>query len=170
MNLAWYTARLQSGGGAIVEFVRHVDVAQAAWTPELDQWSMRDVICHLYDEEKYDFRARIGVLASGNGGAFAPIDPDAWPREHRYAEQDIVEMRTLFRRERERSIAWLGTLEDVDWSKGYERSDGTILTAGDLLASWVAHDQIHLRQLARLQYGYLRATCSPFSPDYAGPW
>lgn len=170
MNLAWYAARLQAGAGAIAAFVRYVDVAQAVWAPAPSQWSMRDVLCHLYDEERLDFRRRIEILAAGTGEPWPAIDPGAWPREHRYAEQDIVEMRALFQSERERSVAWLGSLDDMDWSRGYKRSDGSLLTAGDLLASWTAHDHLHLRQLARLQDGYLRERSQPFSPDYAGLW
>ena len=44
------------------------------------------------------------------------------------------------------------------------------LSAGDLLASWVAHDFLHLRQLARLQFQYASLLAEPYSTRYAGEW
>ena len=46
----------------------------------------------------------------------------------------------------------------------------TPASAGDLLASWLAHDLLHVRQLARLHWQYLTAAAKPFQTDYAGPW
>ena len=44
------------------------------------------------------------------------------------------------------------------------------LTAGDLLASWAAHDLLHLRQLNELRYAYLIQVAAPYSVRYAGDW
>jgi hypothetical protein len=42
------------------------------------------------------------------------------------------------------------------------------MAAGDLLASWVAHDLLHVRQIARLRYEYVRKLAAPYGVDYAG--
>ena len=39
---------------------------------------------------------------------------------------------------------------------------------GDVLASWVAHDLFHLRQLALLQWDILQKRSEPYSPAYSG--
>jgi hypothetical protein len=44
------------------------------------------------------------------------------------------------------------------------------MRAGDLAASWLAHDFIHIRQINRLHYEYLTAIKGEFSTDYAGKW
>ncbi len=44
------------------------------------------------------------------------------------------------------------------------------MTAGDLLAAWVAHDVLHLRQLVELRYAYLVEEAQPNSVGYAGEW
>ena len=49
--------------------------------PAPDQWSVRDVLCHLADEERYDFRALLMALLSG----------DPWPRNHPNREAALLE-------------------------------------------------------------------------------
>jgi hypothetical protein len=39
-----------------------------------------------------------------------------------------------------------------------------------LLASWLAHDFLHIRQMARLHWEYLNSICPPFKTAYAGEW
>ena len=45
-----------------------------------------------------------------------------------------------------------------------------ILRAGDLLASWLAHDLIHIRQITRLHYRWLERLAAPYQLGYAGPF
>ncbi|MCH7549483.1 MAG: DinB family protein [Candidatus Krumholzibacteriota bacterium] len=169
MNLAYYTTRLGANADAIDSFVSHIGIAQARWKPAPEKWSMLEVVCHLYDEERFDFRQRIDYLLHKPGTEFPRFDPVVWVQEHRYAEQDIVEMRTLFRREREHSVSWLAALESPDWSASRDHSTFGTLSAGRFLASWVAHDYLHLRQMARLNYEHLAYT-SGEPLDYAGVW
>ena len=44
------------------------------------------------------------------------------------------------------------------------------ITAGDMFASWLAHDLHHLRQLVELQRAYTEHQVQPYRMDYAGPW
>ncbi len=170
MNIAYYTTRLTANAYAIESFVKHTDITQALWKPKPGKWSILEVICHLYDVERFDFRPRLEYLLANPGEEWPVIDPESWVQERRYAEQDIVEMRTLFRREREHSVAWLANLETPDWGATYAHPNIGDITAGSLLASWVAHDYLHLRQMARLKYQHLATTASPHSLDYAGGW
>jgi hypothetical protein len=170
MNLAYVTTRLAANAVAIDRFVKHVDVAQARWKPAPEKWSMLEVICHLYDEERFDFRTRIDYTLHRDGETWPAIDPEGWVTAHAYGDQDIVEMHALFHGEREKSIAWLGDLGRPDWTRHYDHPQIGRLTAGDLLASWLAHDYLHVRQLARLHYGYLEQLATPYALDYAGKW
>lgn len=169
MNIAYYTTRLAASGDAIECFVKHTGIEQARWKPSPGKWSMLDVVCHLYDEERFDFRQRIDYLLHKPGEELPKFDPLAWVTEHRYAEQDIVEMRTLFRREREHSVAWLASLDDPDWDAYKDHPVFGRLSASRFLASWVAHDYLHLRQMAQLNFEHLAAT-SGEELNYAGNW
>jgi hypothetical protein len=44
------------------------------------------------------------------------------------------------------------------------------MTAADLLAAWIGHDHLHLRQLDELQWQYLAARAAPVALAYAGGW
>jgi len=79
-----------------------------------------------------------------------------------------------FMAEREASLAWLGSLGDgvaeVGWNAGALAPWGSKLTAGDIMAAWVAHDLLHIRQLNELRYAYLVQQVAPYSARYAGEW
>jgi len=66
-------------------------------------------------------------------------------------------------------LAWLRSLDSPDWEATYEAPWGPI-TAGDLLASWVAHDLLHMRQLVELHWHYKEEQVEPYSTRYAGEW
>ena len=44
------------------------------------------------------------------------------------------------------------------------------MKAGDLLASWVAHDNLHTRQLVELRRSRLVELAQPYDVRYAGDW
>ena len=39
-----------------------------------------------------------------------------------------------------------------------------------MLAAWVAHDLLHLRQLVELHYAWTAQQLQPYSVAYAGDW
>lgn len=163
--------RLSHSPGVVDALTRDVTEAQARWKPEPDRWSMVEVVAHLADEESRDFRTRLRHLLEHRDGPWPPIDPEAWVVDERYAERALVDEVRRFEEERARSVAWLEALVDADWSSSYEhRSEGT-LRAADLLASWLAHDLIHIRQLNRLHRRYLESVTMPGARlGYAGRW
>ena len=61
------------------------------------------------------------------------------------------------------------SLSEPDWEATYDAPWGPI-RAGDLFASWVAHDLLHMRQLVELHWAYTTAALAPYKPDYAGVW
>jgi hypothetical protein len=44
------------------------------------------------------------------------------------------------------------------------------MKAGDLLGSWVAHDNLHMRQLVELRRVRLQNITGPYDMSYAGEW
>lgn len=168
--LARFIDRLRANSAIIRALVHGVSAEQALWRPDPAHWSIVEVINHLADEEKEDFRVRIDYTLHRYGEAWPPIDPTGWVSERRYAERSLQESLDRFLHNRADSISWLSGLEAPDWSLGVDRPNGGRLTAGDLLASWVAHDFNHIRQLNRLHRAYFLERVAPFAGDYAGPW
>jgi hypothetical protein len=169
MNIDFFITRFTANLTTIESIVAHVSDEQSRWKPAPEKWSILEVVNHLYDEEREDFRARLDLLLHHPGEPWPPADPSAWPVERKYNERELNESIERWVRERKASLAWLKEQSSADWSASYQHPRG-VLRAGDLLASWLAHDFLHIRQLARLQWEYLSHTAAPYETDYAGAW
>lgn len=170
MNLAPFILRLRHNARGFEELVRGVSDEQARWKPAPDHWSILEVINHLGDEEVLDFRTRLDLVLHKPGEPWPGIDPEGWAVERRYNERDLQESLARFLTERRASIAWLEGLVAPDWNRTYPHPSMGELRAGDLLASWLAHDLLHTRQITRLHFQYLAQSLPEYSTTYAGTW
>jgi hypothetical protein len=168
MNVERAVVRLSRGRDTIRALASNVDDDQAHWKPAPDKWSIVEVINHLYDEERADFRLRIHILFERPEDPWPVVDPETWCSARHYNDRRLFESLETFTVERNKSLEWLSGLGSVDWNAGREHPRLGHLTAGDLLASWVAHDYLHVAQLARLHKSYHDHTSPPFSSRYAG--
>ncbi|MBT8256324.1 MAG: DinB family protein [Bacteroidia bacterium] len=139
------------------------------WKVQPDKWCLLEIICHLYDEEREDFRARVRLVLESPEEHHPSIDPQAWVKSRKYIEQDFQSKLESFLKEREISVAWLESLEDPKWHNTYNHPKVGPLTAGFFLSNWLAHDYLHIRQITRLKYDYLGHTSGNVL-DYAGNW
>lgn len=143
---------------------------QAHWKPTEKAWSVVEVLNHLYDEERDDFRMRLDLTLHAPDKPWPPIDPERWCVERRYNDRDLDESRERFVAERQRSLEWLRTLDEPDWNVVRTHPLLGEMHAGDILLSWLVHDMLHARQLLRLQYLLAGKTWTLFKADYAGKW
>lgn len=133
------------------------------------KWCLLEALCHLRDEEREDFRARVEHVLETPLEPMPKIDPQAWIAERGYLEQDYAAALQDFLTERHRSIAWLRGLRSPDWMSFYQHPKVGPITAEFLLANWVAHDLHHIRQVNAMRYAYLQESCG-VGLDYAGQW
>lgn len=169
VNLAACIAQLEQQAQIVQAMVSGIDADQARWKPQADAWSMLEVINHLYDEEREDFRARLKHLLDSGEGLPSPIDPVGWVTERQYNQRDLESSLANFLQERQQSVTWLRGLAAPDWDHALEAPFGRI-SAGDVLMAWAAHDLLHLRQLVELRYAYHQAQALPYQIIYAGDW
>ena len=170
MNLTYYMRRLTTQAEAIARLVEGVDAEQARWRPTPSDWSIVEVINHLYDEEIEDFRIRVQITLRDPNEAWPPNDPQGNVTARDYNSRDLAASLENFLDERTVSLEWLRVLQTPAWANKHVVSDVRSLRAGDLLASWVAHDLLHLRQLVELHFHYQRQLAQPYGVDYAGEW
>jgi hypothetical protein len=97
------------------------------------------------------------------------IDPAAWVAARKYNEQDFREMKEKFYAERSKSLDWLKGLSNANWDTAYT-SEYSTLSAGEILASCVAHDNLALRQFVELRRARIERLTKPYSIAYAGDW
>jgi len=146
----------------------NVSNVQARWKPGRDRWSLLEVINHLYDEEREDFRLRLQLVLDDPGKAWPPIDPEAWVVQRRYNEQDVSASLKNFFQERDNSLAWLKKLNAPDWQAAHRHPRMGPLSAELILANWLAHDLFHVRQATDLHVAWLSKQIDPVPLDYSG--
>jgi len=117
---------------------------EACAKPGADSWSILEVTCHLYDEEREDFREHLDFILHRQDEEYHVIDPQNWVKERRYNEQDFQAMQARFFSERQKS--------------------------GEMFACWVAHDNLHIRQLVELRRARIENVTQPYPLEYAGDW
>lgn len=143
---------------------------QARWRPDGDSWSLLEVINHLADEEVADFRVRLDCILHRPEMPWPPIDPGGWVTARNYNGRDLAESLERFSAARRDSLEWLRSLEPADLNASARAPWGGSIRAGDVLAAWVAHDLLHLRQLTELHYAWTQRRLQPWSVAYAGDW
>ena len=170
IDLESFTARLSRNAETIQSLAQGVPEEQARWKPEPEEWSILEVINHLYDEEREDFRLRLDLTLHHPAQPWPGIDPAGWAVERKYNERDLQESLANLLEERQHSVAWLEGLSSPDWEAHYDHPRWGKFLAGTLMASWLAHDFLHLRQLTELHWQYVSRLAKPYSTDYAGAW
>ena len=168
MNAKHFISSLETGAMKIKTILDCVSDEQSRWKPIPEKWSVLEVIHHLYDEERDDFRMRLDLILNHPGKEWPGNDPEGWVIDRQYNKKDFSESLTNFLQERNNSIRWLNTVTQPDWKRIYKHPVFGVLCADDLLAAWAAHDYLHLKQLADLQVRYLDKLAQPFSIRYAG--
>ncbi len=169
MNFDALYLELVDSTNMIMALLAGISEEEARIKPAADSWSVLEVICHLYDEEREDFREHLDFILHRQDQSWHPIDTLRWVTERKYNEQNLREMKEKFFGERSKSLDWLKGLEGVNWDISYTTPYRT-MTAGDMFASWVAHDNLHLRQLVELRRAHIERISQPYIVEYAGDW
>jgi len=151
------------------QLLKDVPAEKYLWKPQAEKWCLLEIVCHLYDEEREDFRARVASVLKDPTQALTPIDPPAWVKDRKYMEQDYEQMVQKLIDARTASIDWLNGLENSNWEQAYQHNHFGPMSGYYFLSNWLAHDHLHIRQILRLQYEYLNAHCGE-SLEYAGNW
>jgi len=139
------------------------------WKQNPEKWCLLEIVCHLHDEEIHDFRYRTQWCLEHPNQIPPSIDPVGWVTIHDYINQDYPTMLNKFLTEREHSITWLNSLKNVNWESAFEHPKLGILSAKHFLNNWLAHDYLHIKQILKLKYDYLKHKTGD-NLDYAGIW
>jgi hypothetical protein len=169
VNLSEIMRQMAENAEAIRSFTGSISSEQAKWKPDPETWSMKEVMEHVYNEERGDFRAHIQEMFHAPPQPWGALQPGWKPME---SCQQALEG---FLAERAASLAWLRALNAPDWDLESRASFGPdggelVLKAGDVLVSWLAHDYLHIRQMNELQFAWNEHQGLPYSVEYAGGW
>jgi len=153
---------------AVDALVAGLNDAAARTRPAADEWSPVEILCHLRDEETEDFGARLSVIVDG-GAEFAPIDPERWARERGYREAALADAEGAWRERRRATLSRLAALAPEAATGARAHRQLGQLSGLDVLAAWVAHDRLHLAQLASTVARLWADRWATLRVDYAGP-
>jgi len=117
MELDEMIARMSLQAGRIRVLADGVSAEQARWRPDAGSWSLLEVINHLGDEEREDFRTRLDFILHRPGEDPPPIDPQGWVTARDYNQRDLAESIDRFLAERQTSLAWLRGLGSDRWTR-----------------------------------------------------
>jgi hypothetical protein len=138
----------------------------ASWTDAVEgpnTWSPFDVVGHLIHGERTDWMPRVEhLLRHGDAVPFPPFDREAMFEQSR--GNRLGELLDTFAQVRKESLERLATLNltDADLSRRGRHPEFGVVTLGQHLSTWVAHDLGHISQIVRVmarQY-----------TDAVGPW
>ena len=126
-------------------------------------WSSSDIVGHLIHGERTNWIPRaMRILEAGEASPFEPFDRLAQQRNNR--GRPLGDLLDEFARERSASLHTLQALhlQPADLDRRGRHPELGVVTLGQLIASWAAHDLTHLHQLSRVMAHQLR--------DEVGPW
>jgi hypothetical protein len=168
MNHANIIAHLRVNAEIFKLLFQGLTVEQARWKPDKDRWSLLEVINHLYDEERQDFRQRLALTLFKPEKDWPPIDPEGWLTQRGYNERNPTQCLQDLQTERQQSLDWLESLNNPDWQATHTHRPVGTLSAEQILANWLAHDLFHIRQANDLHFAWLNRLVSPVSLRYSG--
>ncbi|GGK13683.1 hypothetical protein GCM10007962_04930 [Yeosuana aromativorans] len=112
------------------------------WRPQPEKWCLKEIVCHLLDEERDDFRARVKHTLETPLLEMPSINPEGWVLERRYMSQNYDKQVHEFLEERNHSISWLHAQINANWNNVYQHPKLGPLSAKQFLANWLAHDYL----------------------------
>lgn len=169
MKFSTLYEELQNSTEMIRAVLAGITQLEAQVKPDPGSWSILEVTCHLYDVEREDFREHLDFILHRQNEEYHAIDPQAWITERKYNQQVFAEMRDKFFAERLKSLDWLKEISDSDWDITYTSEYGSV-SAGEMFSCWIAHDNLHLRQLIELRRTRIEMITKPYPIEYAGDW
>ena len=170
MNENILIRELGNSAETIELLIKNLTPEEARFKPTPETWSVLEVLGHLLDEERHDFRKRLDILLHRPEEAWEPIDPQGWVIAHNYNEQDFDKTLDAFHAERQKSLVWLKELQEPNFEQEAMAPWGKPIKAGDMFAAWVAHDNLHIRQLVELRRSRIERITQPYILEYAGEW
>ncbi len=125
-------------------------------------WNAIDVLGHLIEAERHDWLPRVRhLLQHGEALAFPPFDRFA---QQRQAERPVQQLLAEFATCRAGSLAELASLQltATDLERRGRHPEFGVVTLGQHLATWVAHDLTHVTQIARVMARRLATDVGPW--------
>ena len=169
MNPREIYKKLKQNKEVFQHLFENISEEEYKWSQKPGKWCLLEILCHLYDEEREDFRTRVQCVLEDPDTPPPTFDPLIWIKERNYIGQNYNSVLVKFLEERDKSVNWLNTLKDPQWDNTFHHPKLGPMSAYLFLSNWLAHDYLHIRQIIRLKIDYLKVMSNE-SLTYAGDW
>lgn len=115
---------------------------------DADTWSIKEVVAHLRDAEEVALE-RFTRMAREERPFLPAYDQAAYARDRRYQDQDFRVALADFAALRSRTVDLFKSLSPEDLSRPGIHEEAGEITLGGHAEHMIAHDLIHLAQIAR---------------------
>ncbi len=127
--------------------------AELDYAPGLDQWSVRQILCHLADTEIV-VAERFRRIIAENNPLLVAFDQNAWASNLDYKRRKIAQALETFRHLRAENYELLKSLPEPAFQrKGTHQERGEI-SLMDQLQSHAHHAESHAEQIRRVRAAY----------------
>lgn len=143
MILPQFKGNIAALHGLLAEVKPH----QQQQRPDPQEWSILQILCHLWQSEESVHRARLQAILQQNNPFIAappPPGPDI-PPCHEDANQALY----CFQRERESTMRLLSELSPAQWDRPARHSIFGLTTALEMAHFTAQHDRLHITQLCQ---------------------
>lgn len=136
-----------------------------ARSPAPAEWSALACLQHLLDAERMVFPVRLQALLEERD--FEAFDPDTKGTQPDTGPPP-AELAAEFARLRAASLEALARVTAADLARRARHSELGMVTLGELLHEWAAHDLMHTVQAERALMQPFIAGCGPWRPYFVG--
>lgn len=123
---------------------------------QAEDWSIREILAHLVDDEMYVVRTRMERIVKEELPLLVPHDEKKWYATRNTTRDQIGELLSDFTIQRRASLGILRMLRAEDWTRQGTQPEYGIFTAEKWLDHWAEHDATHIKQISRTLEMYQR--------------
>ena len=112
-----------------------------------DDWSTREILAHLVDDEMFMMRTRLERMIKEDQPNLPSHDEKKWYANRNKNRDSRDDLLSDFELQRQASLSIIHLLRDTEWTRtAYHPEYGTF-TAETWLGNWAEHDAVHLMQI-----------------------
>jgi len=116
--------------------------------PQVGEWSLLEILCHLRDVDLDVNLTRIEAILSEDNAFITGQSTDQWADERQYNQQDPVSTFNNFVAARTKLVDILSGISQTDWDRRARHTFLGPTYLRELVEFMVDHDRLHIKQAA----------------------
>jgi HAD superfamily hydrolase (TIGR01549 family) len=140
-------AVLRSTPAAIASKLARLSSSQWKRTPQPDEWSVTEIMCHLRDVDLEVNLPRLKKILEQDNPFVPGMETDVWAKERGYSRQNGLEALGDFTTARVELIEQLRNMDEATWNRKIRHAIFGPSTFRELVGFMAEHDRVHVRQI-----------------------